>query len=52
MVLDEMAPGETHKLSAQPSGVHVDFPKFDGSDVLHWSFKAEQFCEYYQIPDD
>ncbi|WVY96655.1 hypothetical protein V8G54_028806 [Vigna mungo] len=32
--------------------VKLDFPRFDGSDVLQWIFKAEQFCSYYNTPDD
>lgn len=35
----------------QVRNVKLDFPRFDGSDVLHWIFKAEQFFEYYSTPD-
>ncbi|XP_039120776.1 uncharacterized protein LOC120257362 isoform X2 [Dioscorea cayenensis subsp. rotundata] len=31
--------------------VRVDFPKFEGDDVLNWIFKAEQYFTYYHIPD-
>ena len=44
--------GNSHRPPTQPRGVHVDFPKFDGGDVLQWIFKADQFFEYYQIPDE
>lgn len=30
--------------------VKLDFPRFDGSDVLHWIFKAEQLFEFYSTP--
>ncbi|XP_014519802.1 uncharacterized protein LOC106776848 [Vigna radiata var. radiata] len=36
----------------QVRNVKIDFPRFDGSDVLQWIFKAEQFFEYYNTPDD
>ena len=32
--------GNAHKPPTHSRGVHVDFPKFDGSDMLHWIFKA------------
>lgn len=32
--------------------VKLDFPRFDGSEVLQWIFKAEQFFSYYNTPDD
>ncbi|KAJ1397503.1 Aspartic peptidase domain superfamily [Sesbania bispinosa] len=32
--------------------VKLDFPCFDGADVLQWIFKAEQFFNYYNTPDD
>jgi len=38
--------------SFQVRNVKLDFPKFDGSDVLQWIFKAEQFFDYYNTPDD
>ncbi|KAJ1380495.1 Retrotransposon gag domain [Sesbania bispinosa] len=31
--------------------VKLDFPKFDGTDPLHWLFRAEQFFSYYDTPD-
>lgn len=31
--------------------VKIDFPKFEGEDVLPWIYKSEQFFMYYQIPD-
>lgn len=39
---------------AQPfqlRNIKLDFPRFDGSDVLNWIFKAEQFFDYYGTPD-
>ncbi|KAF7840497.1 Transposon Ty3-I Gag-Pol polyprotein [Senna tora] len=32
--------------------VKLDFPRFNGSDPLHWLFKAEKFFAYYETPDD
>lgn len=31
--------------------VKVDFPRFDGQDVLPWIYKAEQYFEYYRVED-
>ncbi|BAT94618.1 hypothetical protein VIGAN_08123700, partial [Vigna angularis var. angularis] len=36
----------------QVHSVKLDFPRFDGSDVLQWIFKVEQFFSYYNTPDD
>jgi hypothetical protein len=36
----------------QVRNVKLDFPRFDGTDVLQWIFKAEQFFNYYATPDD
>jgi len=36
----------------QVRNVKIDFPRFAGSDVLQWIFKANQFFEYYNTPDD
>jgi len=38
--------------SFQVRNVKLDFPKFDGSEVLQWSFKDEQFFDYYKTHDD
>ena len=38
--------------SFQVRNVKLDFPRFDGSDVLQWIFKAEQFFDYYKTPDE
>ncbi|XP_050915075.1 uncharacterized protein LOC127130039 [Lathyrus oleraceus] len=35
----------------QVRNVKLDFSRFDGNDVLHWIFKAEQFFEFYSTPD-
>jgi len=35
----------------QVCNVKLDFPHFDGSEVLQWIFKAEQFFDYYNTPD-
>ena len=33
-------------------GLKLDFPRFDGTNVLHWIFQSEQFFELYQVPED
>ena len=46
--------GENHNLPHplfQVRNVKLDFPRFDGSEVLQWIFKAEQFFDYYNTPD-
>jgi len=35
----------------QVRNIKLDFPRFDGSDVLHWIFKVEQFFDYYNTLD-
>jgi len=32
--------------------VKTDLPRFDGLDVLRWIFKAEQFFNYYNTPNN
>lgn len=32
--------------------VKVDFPRFQGDDVLQWIFQAERFCKYYGVTDE
>jgi hypothetical protein len=31
--------------------VKLDFPRFDGKNVMNWIFKAEQFFDYHNTPD-
>jgi hypothetical protein len=31
--------------------VKLDFPRFDGKNVLNWIFKAEQFFDYHNTSD-
>jgi len=42
----------SHSPSFQVRNVKLDFPKFDGSEVLQWIFRAEQFFYYYNTPDE
>jgi hypothetical protein len=35
----------------QVRSLKIDFPRFDGKNVLDWIFKAEQFFAYYNTPD-
>jgi hypothetical protein len=49
----ESSHGVSHS-SKQPfqiRAVKLDFPRFDGKNVLNWIFKAEQFFEYHNTPD-
>jgi hypothetical protein len=39
------------KQSFQVRSVKLDFPRFDGKNVLNWIFKAEQFFDYHNTPD-
>lgn len=29
----------------------MDFPRFDGEEVLNWIYRSEQFFKYYKISD-
>lgn len=31
--------------------VRMDFPRFEGNDVLHWIFKKEPYFEYFGVED-
>ena len=35
----------------QVRNMKLDFPRFDGSEVLQWIFQAEQFFDYYNTSD-
>lgn len=35
----------------QVRSIKLDFPKFDGKNVVGWIFKAQQFFDYYNTPD-
>lgn len=35
----------------QVRSVKLDFPRFDGSNVRDWIFRAGQFFDYYETPD-
>jgi hypothetical protein len=39
------------KSQIQVRSVKLDFPRFDGKNVMDWIFKAEQFFDYYATPD-
>lgn len=46
---------DTNKLgssSFQVRNTKLDFPEFDGIEVLQWIFKADQFFDYYKTPDE
>src|SRR6266487_203335 len=43
-----------HQQRDQPfhtRNVRLEFPRFNGTDVLAWIFKADQFFDYYHTPD-
>jgi len=47
---------QTHTIQPRQAfqirNVKLDFPKFNGSDVMAWIFKAEQFFDYYGTADE
>ncbi|WVY94508.1 hypothetical protein V8G54_033596 [Vigna mungo] len=51
-LLQTKTPPSTEPPPFQVRNVKLDFPRFDGTDVLQWIFKAEQFFNYYRTPDD
>lgn len=42
---------EPSENSFKVRSVKLDFPRFDGKNVMDWIFKAEQFFDYYTTPD-
>lgn len=42
---------EPSKSSFQVRSVKLDFPRFNGKNVMDWIFKAEQFFDYYSTSD-
>ena len=42
---------EPQRNAFQVRSVKLDFPRFDGKNVMDWIFKAEQFFDYYATPD-
>ncbi|KAK2367199.1 hypothetical protein QL285_080510 [Trifolium repens] len=43
--------GLSSKPSFQVRNVKLEFPRFDGTEVHDWIFRAEQFFDYYGTPD-
>jgi hypothetical protein len=43
--------GNSNKQSFQVRNIKLEFPRFDGKNVLEWIFRAEQFFDYYGTPD-
>nr|KYP32203.1 hypothetical protein KK1_047162 [Cajanus cajan] len=55
MVKGSSASTAAHHHVSQPfqvCTVKLDFPRFNGSNVLEWIFKVEQFFMYYNTPND
>nr|KYP73406.1 hypothetical protein KK1_006031 [Cajanus cajan] len=50
--INHLDPPPWTKQPFQVRNVKIDFPRFDGSDVLSWIFKAEQFFDFYDTPDE
>ncbi|GAU25498.1 hypothetical protein TSUD_218700 [Trifolium subterraneum] len=40
-----------NKAPFQVRNVKLEFPRFDGTNVHEWIFRAEQFFDYYDTPD-
>ncbi|PNY15512.1 hypothetical protein L195_g012209, partial [Trifolium pratense] len=43
--------GLNNRTSFKVRKVKLEFPRFDGTNVHEWIFKAEHFFEYYDTPD-
>jgi hypothetical protein len=41
-------PPDDHRIQARP--LRLDFPRFDGDNPSGWSYKVNQFFDYYQTP--
>ncbi|MCI24697.1 retrotransposon-derived protein PEG10-like, partial [Trifolium medium] len=41
-----------HQAPFHTRSVKLEFPRFDGTHAIEWIFKAEQFFEYYNTPDE
>jgi hypothetical protein len=41
----------SNKPPFQVRNIKLDFPRFDGKNVMEWIFRAEQFFDYYGTPD-
>lgn len=42
---------ENTSKESQMRNVKLEFPNFNGQNVLEWIFKAEQFFDYYKVPE-
>jgi hypothetical protein len=43
--------GLSNKPLFQVRNIKLEFPRFDGTNVHEWIFRAEQFFDYYETPD-
>ncbi|CAJ2644751.1 unnamed protein product [Trifolium pratense] len=43
--------GLNNRLPFQVRNVKLEFPRFDGTNVHEWIFRAEQLFDYYETPD-
>jgi hypothetical protein len=43
--------GLNNRPPIQVRNVKLEFPRFDGTNVHEWIFRAEQFFDYYETPD-
>ncbi|MCI32277.1 hypothetical protein A2U01_0053490, partial [Trifolium medium] len=43
--------GSSTRPPFQVRNVKLEFPRFEGTNVQEWIFRAEQFFEYYDTPD-
>jgi hypothetical protein len=57
LLIAQSPPKQTHGagLSNRPPfqvrNVKLEFPRFDGTNLHEWIFRAEQFFDYYDTPD-
>ncbi|GAU28866.1 hypothetical protein TSUD_293180 [Trifolium subterraneum] len=42
----------TRRTPFHTKSVKLEFPRFDSTHAIEWVFKAEQFFEYYNTPDE
>lgn len=46
-VVASSSSSSSHYQPFQVRNIKLDFPRFDGTNSLHWLFRAKQFFSYY-----
>jgi len=47
---DDFAANHRHDCPMHPRPVRLDFPRFDGDNPAAWTYKVNQFFDYYHTP--